>query len=111
MNPDQASFERCERNGHSTLVVTGEIDLVTAPTFLQELVAAAGDAHSPALVDLSAVTFIDSSGLNALIAARDILEGTDVSLVLLNPSSICRRVLEVTGIDQVFEVVDCAPRA
>ena len=111
MNPDQASFERCERHGHSTLVVSGEIDLATAAMFRQELIAAAGDAHSPALVDLSAVTFLDSSGLNALVAARRSLEGTDVSLVLLNPSPICRRVLEVTGTDQVFEIVDCAPRA
>ncbi len=109
MDREQASFERCERDGYSTLVVKGEIDLAIAPTFLQELIAVAGVAHSPAFVDLSAVTFLDSSGLNALVAARRSLEDTDTSLVLLSPSPICRRVFEITGIDDVFEVVDCQP--
>ena len=109
MTVDEASFERRETHGHSTLVVTGEIDIANAPTFLHELLAVAAEAHSPALVDLSAVTFLDSSGLNALVKARRSLEGTDVSLVLLNPSPICRRVFDITGIDTMFEIVDCAP--
>jgi anti-anti-sigma factor len=111
MNTDQASFERRERHGHSTLIASGEIDLATAPTFRQELLAVAAQAHSPALVDLSAVTFLDSSGLNALVDARGSLEDTDVSLVLLNPSTVCRRVLEITGIDKLFEIIDCNPRS
>ena len=86
MNPDQATFERRELHGHSTLVITGEIDIANAPTFLDELIATAAEAHSPAVVDMSAVTFLDSSGLNALVNARRRLEDTDVSLVLLNPS-------------------------
>jgi anti-sigma B factor antagonist len=110
MKPDQASFERHERHGHSTLVITGEIDIANAPTFLDELMAAAAEAHSPAVVDMSAVTFLDSSGLNALVNARRRLEDTDVSLVLLNPSPPCQRVLEITGIDEIFEVVTCSPR-
>jgi anti-sigma B factor antagonist len=107
MNADEASFERLERNGHSTLIVTGQIDMANAGTFRRQLLAVAADAHSPAFVDLSAVTFIDSSGLNALVAVRRSLEETDTSLVLLNPSPACQRVLEITGIDKIFEIVDC----
>jgi anti-sigma B factor antagonist len=106
MNPVQASFERRESHGNITLVATGEIDMANAETLLQELIAAAAEAHSPALVDLSAVTFLDSSGVNALIEAHRRLEGTDVCLVLIHPSPPCRRVFEMTGIDQLFEIVD-----
>ena len=110
MNPDQASFERRELHGHRTLVACGEIDLATAPTFLEQLVAVAAEAHSPALVDLSGVTFLDSSGLNALVDARQRGQDPDVSLVLLNPSPVCRRVLELTGLNRLFTIVDCPPR-
>jgi anti-sigma B factor antagonist len=110
MHADRASFERRERDGHRTLVVSGEVDLATAPRFLDQLIAVAAEAHSPALVDLSAVTFLDSSGLTALVDARRSFEDTDVSLVLVNPSPACRRVLEITGIDKLFEIVDCNPR-
>jgi anti-anti-sigma factor len=109
MDTDQASFERRERHGHITLVVTGEIDVANAPTFLHELIAVATEAHSPTVVDLSAVTFLDSSGLNALVKAHRSLEDSDASLVLLNPSPICRRVLELTGTDRILEIVDDNP--
>ena len=77
---------------------------------MRELIALAADAHSPALIDLSAVTFLDASGLSALITARRSVEGTDVTLVLLNPSLRCRRVLEITRVDEIFEIIDCNPR-
>jgi anti-anti-sigma factor len=110
MSADHASFERREIHGQSTLIVTGEIDAANSPTFLEELMAVAAEAHSPALVDLSAVTFLDSSALRALVKARENVEDTDVSLVLLNPSPVCRRVLEITGLDKLFEIVDYIPQ-
>ncbi len=85
--------------------MTGELDLVTAAQFEAELDTVVSEAHSPAKVDLSGVTFLDSSGLQALIRARSRLVGTDVHLVLVNPSQVCRKVLEVTDTAQLFEVV------
>ena len=64
------------------------------------------EAHSPAVVDLSAVTFIDASGLSELVAARRKVADTDVEIVLVDPSAPCRRILEVTGLDRAFEIVD-----
>jgi anti-sigma B factor antagonist len=106
MNSVQASFERRECHGQITLAASGEIDMANAPTFLRELIAVAAETSSPALVDLSAVTFLDSSGVNALIEAHRKFEDTDVTLVLVNPSPPCRRVFEITGIAQIFEIVD-----
>ncbi len=104
MNPDQAIFRRRDRDGSPALAVTGEIDLVTAARFEEELAAVISDANSPAFIDLSEVTFIDSSGLHVLIRARKHTVGTEVRLVLLNPSEACRRVLEITNTNQLFEI-------
>jgi anti-anti-sigma factor len=106
MNPDQATFERADRDGYRTLTVSGELDLLTAPRFLKELEAVTAEAHSPANLDLSAVSFMDSSGLEALLRTRRSVDGTDVSLVLVNPSPCVRRVLEATSTDALFEIVE-----
>jgi anti-sigma B factor antagonist len=102
---DQASFRRSDRDGFRTLTVTGEIDLATATRLEAELDAVIAEAHSPADVDLSGVTFIDSSGLHALIRAQKHVTGTEVRLVLVNPSRACRQVLEVTNTTELFDIV------
>lgn len=80
--------------------------MATAPNLRSELNRLIAEAHSPAMVDLSAVTFIDASGLSELVAARRRVADTDVEIVLVDPSAPCRRILEVTGLDRAFEIVE-----
>jgi anti-sigma B factor antagonist len=98
-------FHHEERDGCRALALAGEIDLATAPGLRRELAALIGEAHSRAVVDLSAVTFIDASGLSELVAARRNAAQSDVEIVLVDPSPACRRILEVTGLDRAFEIV------
>jgi anti-anti-sigma factor len=71
----------------------GELDLATSRDLLTAIRARPGDA--PLTLDFSGVTFMDSSGLRALLeAARGRGEG-DV-LVVLDPSAQVRRVLEIS---------------
>jgi anti-sigma B factor antagonist len=57
-----------QRNGATVLRVLGEVDLVTAPILDQQISAvAAGDAAT-IVVDLDDVSFMDSSGLQVLLA-------------------------------------------
>jgi anti-sigma B factor antagonist len=106
MNAEPATFHRCDRDGVRTLRVSGEIDLAVGTRFEEELAAVVAEAHSPADVDLSGVTFIDSSGLHALIRAQDEVASTDVRLVLVNPSKACRQVFEVTDTTHLFEIAE-----
>jgi anti-sigma B factor antagonist len=99
-----AGFERCDRAGGSILVVRGEIDLATAADFRDELGKLIADVDSPALVDLSGVTFMDSSGVDVLAGARRQAGDAGVELVLVEPSSQVRMVLELTGLWTHFEV-------
>jgi anti-sigma B factor antagonist len=105
----QLVFQHGERDGCRALAVSGEIDLATAPGLRRELETLIAEAHSPAVLDLSAVTFIDASGLSELVAAKGKVAQTDVQLVLVDPSRPCRRILEITGLDQAFEIVTNRP--
>jgi anti-sigma B factor antagonist len=99
-------FRREERQGQRTLVVIGEVDLATGGVFRDELRGLIDDTRSPALIDLSEVSFFDSTGLNALIFAKKRADLTGVRLVLVAPSAFVRRVLDMTGLSTILETRD-----
>jgi anti-sigma B factor antagonist len=86
-----------------TLIVHGEIDMATEDQFrdaLGEVVACCGPR---VFVDLAGVTFMGSTGLNALVQAKARAEpSTDI--VILNPSSMCARTLAITALDTRFTI-------
>jgi anti-sigma B factor antagonist len=97
-------FDRTEEGSTRVLAATGEIDLSAAPRFAQELTALVADGNGTALVDLSGVTFIDSSGVRELLAANRQAEAMGMRLQLVNPSAACKRVLEISGVWDEFMV-------
>jgi anti-sigma B factor antagonist len=56
------------------------------------------------VVDLSAVSFLDSSGISALIRARRRVGEVGGTLRLRNPQPKVRRVLQITGVEQAFVI-------
>jgi anti-anti-sigma factor len=78
--------------------VTGELDVSSAP----RLIAAVHDvAHPPVRrIDLecSGVSFLDSTGLRALLVARNAAVDRGVELTLVEPSASVQRVIEMTGV-------------
>ncbi len=97
-------FEQSEREGRLVLSVSGEIDLAVAGRFGQELETLVGNSGGTGVVDLSAVGFIDSSGVRELLKARSAALSAGGELLLLNPSTACRRVLEISGVIGEFSV-------
>jgi anti-sigma B factor antagonist len=85
------------------LDVAGELDLATAPSLTAALQAALASGAREIWIDLSGVTFMDSSGLHALLAVRDQLHDGR-RLVLIAPPGRVRRLLELTGVDGIFAV-------
>jgi len=82
--------------GVTRVIAIGELDLATAPALATEL-ADALDATDDVEVDLEGVTFIDSSGLRALVdAMRSTTDGKRFAVV--RASSAVVRVLELTGL-------------
>ena len=103
---DEPTFERFDRDGLRTLAVRGEMDLAFKDAFHDEMTQLLHEAHSPVTVDLSGVTFIDSSGLRVLSSSREIGQSIDVEIVLQGPSARVLRVLQIVGLDQAFEIRD-----
>lgn len=97
------SIETLEDAGAFTVRATGEIDVATAPQVEAELLSLLGGG-SPVTLDLAGVTFIDSSGLRALVTARQRAEEGAAAFSLAGRSPAVDRLLQVTGLDSVFEV-------
>jgi anti-sigma B factor antagonist len=83
--------------GVATVVVSGELDLATAPR-LSTTVAEHGDARLLVL-DLNGVTFIDSTGVRLLIEADRACAGSGSRLVVLAGDGPVRRVLDLCELD------------
>jgi len=92
--------------GGRLVEVSGEVDLHTAPQLRAALSLAIdqADASSAVLVDLSRVSFIDSTGLGELVAAHKALQAHDASLHLVAGHDRVRRLLALTGLDEVLSV-------
>lgn len=106
------------RNGRAAVVqVCGELDLSTASRLHEQLVSLADEGVLDVTVDLAEMDFIDSSGLQALVAGLKRLreQGGDLGLRAPRPST--RKVLEITGLTSVFRLeaiegagfIDAAP--
>jgi anti-sigma B factor antagonist len=94
-----------EHEGIPVARASGEIDVATAQGLRSEL-AAVPSGTRKLVVDLSEVTFLDSTGLGVLVATlKRLQDGADdsrVALVVTRPQTV--RVLEVTGLARVFSV-------
>jgi len=83
----------------------GEIDMSSVAALRRELDAARLEAVT-VLLDLSGVTFIDSSGLHLLLRASDSSAGGDWGFFLVRPSAQVVRLIELSGTANLLTVVD-----
>jgi anti-sigma B factor antagonist len=106
---DSPAFEVVEgadADGTPVLSVTGDLDLVSAPALDRRFAELARQGGQRAVVDLANVTFIDSSGVRAIISGHQLLQQHSSALVLRSPSAATRRLLELTGLDGVLSIED-----
>ena len=82
--------------------VSGELDLHTAGCLEARIEEADTVGAGTVLVDLSEISFIDSSALEVLVRESKRLESRGHSLVLVTNDPRTRRILEVTGLDRVL---------
>ena len=82
------------RAGAVRVAVSGEFDIVTAPMLEAAVVSGVVDGGDTVVLDLSAVTFIDSSGLHALMSVSHDL-GERLRIVA---SDVCLRFMAIAGV-------------
>jgi anti-sigma B factor antagonist len=84
---------------------TGEIDMSTVDVLRRELDTARAD-DATALLDLSGVTFVDSTGLHLLLDASHRSAVSDWGFFVVRPSEAVRRLLDLSGTSDLIMVVD-----
>ncbi|MET0512813.1 MAG: STAS domain-containing protein [Thermoleophilaceae bacterium] len=98
------AVERTSREGVDMLSVEGEIDIFTAPRLISVLNQAVTDAVHSVIVDLSAVGFMDSTGLALLINAHRRLTRRQKGFAVVCPAGPLRRVFEITDMVDTLRV-------
>lgn len=91
------------RPGTTTIVVRGELDLVTMPFLAAQLALAVRDKPGRLVFDLSGTRFMDCGSARLIAAAGQWLPG-GARPVIRHPRPGVRRVLELTGLDAHCEI-------
>ncbi|MEU6977611.1 STAS domain-containing protein [Streptomyces sp. NPDC046371] len=84
--------------GTAVLALAGELDMETAPLLQDDLSEQLRLGRAHLVLDLSALGFMDSSGLNVLIRAVHKARALGGDVYLAAPTSAVRRILEITGV-------------
>lgn len=93
-------------HGECVLNVVGMIDLASVEEFRGALLGMADGAERMVDVDASRVTYIYSDGLGVLLEAHHRLKERGGRLRIVNPSVTLRRLLQLTRLDRVLEIVE-----
>ena len=97
---------------HTIVTICGEIDLYTAPRLHSELAGLLAEGMPPRVViDMSGVEFCDSTGMNVLLSCLRRARERGGELEIAAPKPAVRKILQVTGLDSVFTLIeDTDPR-
>jgi anti-anti-sigma factor len=103
LRPGQVAIEVEARPGATTILIRGELDLVTLPVLAEELAMAGRDRPERLVFDLAGTHFIDC-GAARLIAGSGAWLRDGRRPVIRRPGPGVRRVLRLTGLDACCEI-------
>jgi anti-sigma B factor antagonist len=95
--------------GTVVIRIEGELDAFAAPDLKQQLFACLDSGFNRLILEMSACTFVDSTGLGVLVAALKHARGRELALAGPNPE--IRRILQVVGLDRVLPLYDSPSEA
>jgi anti-sigma B factor antagonist len=89
---------------HAVVIMPAEIDLVNVPGLGDQLSAISSGSPDVITVDLTATMFCDSAGVQVLARASERAAASGGELRLVVGTSPIRRILQLTGLDQILAV-------
>ncbi len=104
VNPGELAVDVAGADGHYEVRLRGELDMSTAAQLRDELQRLATEEAPKVTVDLSGLAFVDSTGLSVLITGLKRFRQLGGDMALRSPSSGTLRVLEITGLTEVFAI-------
>jgi len=84
--------------------LVGDVDMATSPAVKNALAELVEGGHLAVVVDLSEVTFMDSSGLHVLVDMQRRLSDAGGKVVLRKPGPAVGKLLQITGVGPMFQL-------
>jgi anti-anti-sigma factor len=97
-----------DSGGHVTVSLKGELDLSSVGKVEEELERVERDAPSVLVLDLSQLSFLDSTGLRAVVTADERARTNGRRLVIVRGPDPVQRVFAITRLEERLEMVDDA---
>lgn len=93
-----------EGQGEKIMYVSGEIDVYTAPELKKELLANTEKHQAQVTVDLSRVSYMDSTGLGVFISALKSAKENKSHVKLVNLQERVFRLFTITGLNEIMDI-------
>jgi anti-sigma B factor antagonist len=97
-------IETTSSSDRQVLMVSGEVDLATSPDLDVAIIAALESGTESLVIDLTNVTFMDSSGLGVIVRGLKRCREADKDLDLVISNERVLKVFGITGLDQVIPI-------
>jgi len=96
-------IKKRNEGGYSIISLVGEVDLHFSPKAREEILKTLKNKEN-ILVDLSEVSYIDSSGIASLVEGYQMSKKSEQSFGLLSVSNAAMQVLKLARLDSVFPI-------
>jgi anti-anti-sigma factor len=100
---DQMQTRVVVLDGTARVIVAGEIDLATSHDLSEAIKQALTEAPKALVIDLSDVSFCDSSGLGVLAVSERECKLQGVQYRITGATGAVRRVFDITGLDELLD--------
>jgi anti-sigma B factor antagonist len=97
-----------DRDGLVRVALAGELDLSTVAKVQEELRRVEAAAPPTLIVDLSKLTFLDSTGLRCIVTADERARAEGRRIVIVRGPDAVQRVFAITRLEERLEMVDDA---
>ena len=88
----------------TVITVSGEVDIATSPALDAAIATAIGEEAKQIVVDLTDVSFMDSSGLGVIVRGLKRAREAEIDLDLVISNDRVLKVFAITGLDQVLKI-------
>ncbi|WP_067479048.1 STAS domain-containing protein [Actinomadura hibisca] len=86
----------------TVLAVSGELDHHTAPELTEAIRETSFSPETPVVIDLSDLSYCDSTGITVLVSAYKRAQQHDARLILVGLNPDLTRVFHIVGLNQIF---------
>jgi anti-sigma B factor antagonist len=90
--------------GSALVNIQGRLDAATAPTFKQQITEAISQGKVRLALHIAHVSFMDSTGLGALVAALKATRRANGDISIIAPSPQVQKLFRLTAMDRVFRI-------